>query len=82
MNTFMIWSLHYRRQLTEGLGDGATVSKHLASGWNKMTEEEMNKFKDEAVRLRALHKMQHPYETYHKENHKYEYRKNIMLPNY
>ena len=42
----------------------------------------MNKFKDEAVRLRALHKMQHPYEQYHKANHKYEYRKNIMLPNY
>ncbi|XP_064086852.1 putative transcription factor SOX-15 [Macrobrachium nipponense] len=62
MNAFMVWSQLERRKIVSQTPDmhNAEISKQLGRRWKLLTEEQRRPFRDEAQRLKVLHRLEYP----------------------
>ncbi|XP_063599681.1 transcription factor SOX-12-like [Penaeus indicus] len=62
MNAFMVWSQLERRRIVSQTPDmhNAEISKQLGRRWKLLTEEQRRPYRDEAQRLKVLHRLEYP----------------------
>ncbi|XP_028134523.2 transcription factor Sox-10-like [Diabrotica virgifera virgifera] len=62
MNAFMVWAQAARRKLADQYPQlhNAELSKTLGRLWKLLSENDQKPFKEEADRLRVIHKREHP----------------------
>ncbi|XP_053626351.1 uncharacterized protein [Cherax quadricarinatus] len=62
MNAFMVWSQLKRRQIVSQTPDmhNAEISKQLGRCWKLLAEEQRRPFREEAQRLKILHRLEYP----------------------
>ncbi|KAK3856224.1 hypothetical protein Pcinc_037434 [Petrolisthes cinctipes] len=62
MNAFMVWSQLERRRIISLTPDmhNAEISKQLGRRWKLLTEAEKRPYKEEAQRLKILHRLEYP----------------------
>lgn len=62
MNAFMVWSQLERRRIVSLTPDmhNAEISKQLGRRWKLLTEAEKRPYKEEAQRLKILHRLEYP----------------------
>ncbi|XP_050696173.1 uncharacterized protein LOC126985406 [Eriocheir sinensis] len=75
MNAFMVWSQRERRHIVSVTPDmhNAEISKQLGRRWKLLTEEQRRPFREEAQRLKVLHRLEYP-------DYKYRPRKKNLRP--
>ncbi|XP_066980047.1 uncharacterized protein [Macrobrachium rosenbergii] len=62
MNAFMVWSQLERRKIVSQTPDmhNAEISKQLGRRWKLLTEEQRRPYREEAQRLKVLHRLEYP----------------------
>nr|XP_045623876.1 uncharacterized protein LOC123773936 [Procambarus clarkii] len=62
MNAFMVWSQLERRLIVSQTPDmhNAEISKQLGRRWKLLTEEQRKPYREEAQRLKILHRLEYP----------------------
>ncbi|KAG7173177.1 transcription factor Sox-2-like [Homarus americanus] len=62
MNAFMVWSQLERRQIVSQTPDmhNAEISKQLGRRWKLLTEDQRRPYREEAQRLKILHRLEYP----------------------
>ncbi|KAA0184893.1 hypothetical protein HAZT_HAZT002741 [Hyalella azteca] len=62
MNAFMVWSQLERRRIVSSAPDmhNAEISKQLGRRWKLLTEEQRKPYREEADKLKMLHKKEYP----------------------
>ncbi|CAL4079342.1 unnamed protein product [Meganyctiphanes norvegica] len=62
MNAFMVWSQLERRRIVAMTPDmhNAEISKQLGRRWKLLTEEQRRPYREEAQRLKILHRREYP----------------------
>ena len=62
MNAFMVWSKDARKRLAVvyPLASNGELSQALGREWKAMSDDDKQRYIDEADRLRQLHRLQHP----------------------
>ncbi|MPC39209.1 putative transcription factor SOX-14 [Portunus trituberculatus] len=75
MNAFMVWSQLERRQIVSQTPDmhNAEISKQLGRRWKLLSEEERRPYREEAQRLKILHRLEYP-------DYKYRPKKKNLRP--
>ena len=75
MNAFMVWSQLERRRIVAQTPDmhNAEISKQLGRRWKLLTEDQRRPYREEAQRLKVLHRREYP-------DYKYRPRKKCNKP--
>ncbi|KAF2364670.1 High mobility group box domain, partial [Trinorchestia longiramus] len=62
MNAFMVWSQLERRRIVAATPDmhNAEISKQLGRRWKLLTEEQRKPYREEADKLKLMHKKEYP----------------------
>ncbi len=62
MNAFMVWARKHRPLLAQSLpnANNAEISVKLGKAWNDLSNDEKQKYYDEAEQIKKQHRRDHP----------------------